>query len=204
MEKNYDINLKDEVLKKIKSINKVRNARISASERMRHYSKNWGRIFLIFNLIAILFVITAIAKIISKEFEDQFSVVTSIFSLYVIIIQYYINGKNYGERSLRLHYHQLELEKNILDLKALIFKLKSEGRDNDNFLEDVNKYKMIMKDYQNNLLNIENHTDMDFKKGNMELNCWENLKFKMNLGIISNYLFCLILVGFYIYVLWLK
>lgn len=190
--KNYKIDIYDEINKKINSINIVRNARIKSSERMQYYSKHWTRIFFVFNLLAIIFVMTSLVKPNLKGFTE----VTSFFTLYVIILQYYVAARNYNERSLRYHYHQLELEQNILDLKEIL--ISSINSNNKNSQEDIIKYLEVMKKYNINLQNIENHQGMDYRIGNKAQRKFDKIIFGYNIGIIIHYAFCIIIFIYFI------
>lgn len=156
MEKNYiDRSITKEINKKINTINKTRNSRINASKRLYNYAEHWELLFFFFNALAIIYVLLSAVHI----QNETFTTVTGCFTLYVIILQYYISKKNFKERALRFHYHQLELEKNIQALKMLLIKNKW-----SNEIALKKKYKDIMNEYNLNLINIENHDDSDYNK----------------------------------------
>ena len=161
-EKNYGaLTIKDEIVKKISSIDKVRTARIISSDRLKKLSSRWNTLFFFLNFFAIILVITSLVVDVNKTFV----MLTSCYTLYVILLQYYISVKNYDERSLRFHYHQLELENNILELKNLVYIMNK--KEVDNFYDEdrlIQRYNLIMDKYQLNLSNIENHISSDFKK----------------------------------------
>lgn len=150
MEKDYkQIDIQDEVNKKINSINRTRNNRINASERLYAYTENWDFIFFVMNIEAIVFLVFALT-----HQENEYGLILSgIFSLYTLILQYYCSNLNYNERALKFHYQQIELEKNILTLKRA---LKKEENDE---LEIT--YKHIMDIYLTNLVGTENHSKLD-------------------------------------------
>lgn len=160
--KDYnDITIEKEIVKKIGSINSVRTARIVASDRLKNLSNRWNTLLFFFNVFAIIFVITSLVL----ESNKSLIVLTSSYTLYVILLQYYISVKNYDERSLRFHYHQLELESNILELKLLVDIINNENLSADKRTKLVENYNFIMEKYQLNLRDIENHSPGDFKVG---------------------------------------
>lgn len=162
MNKDYiNLNIKEEINKKIYSIDKVRNARIKASKRLENYAKQWNFLFFLLNVLAVIFVLSALVLI----SNNGFSFIASCYSLYVILLQYYISIQNYKERALRFHYHQLQLEDAIIQLKILIFNYYDYS---DNKV--IEKYKEIMNQHHLKLANIENHSDKDFLLGNEKNN----------------------------------
>lgn len=161
-EKNYEnITILTEVLKKINTLNKTRNNRISMSKRLNKYSDRWKLVFFFLNIEAVVFIIlslnTSNTNIISN---DNFSVYTGIFSIYVILLQYYINELNYKERATKAHYHQLEIEDQILELKNLIM-INNSKNPNTNEYEMLKQFNKIMNNYQLILKNNENHASID-------------------------------------------
>lgn len=161
-EKNYEnITILTEVLKKINTLNKTRNNRISMSKRLNKYSDRWKLVFFFLNIEAVVFIIlslnTSNTNIISN---DNFSVYTGIFSIYVILLQYYINELNYKERATKAHYHQLEIEDQILELKNLIM-INNSKNPKTNEYEMLKQFNKIMNNYQLILKNNENHASID-------------------------------------------
>lgn len=194
-EKNYeDLTIKDEIVKKIRSIDKVRTARIISSGRLKKLSSRWNTLFFFLNFFAIILVISSLVVDANKTFV----MLTSCYTLYVILLQYYISVKNYDERSLRFHYHQLELENNILELKNLVYVMNKKDI-NDLYDENrlINDYNLIMAKYQLNLSNIENHISSDFKK---DLSFKDQLTLD-NVFIILNILMLIVSFVFYLYTL---
>lgn len=154
MGKDYlNLNINSEINKKINSIDTVRNARIQASKRLENLSKIWNILFFFLNVMAVLFVLSSIIIIQNKSF----TLITSFYTLYVILIQYFILIQNYQERSLRFHYHQLQLEDTITELKILLLKKAPDNK-------KIYQYNKIMERYSLKLPNIENHTDLDYSK----------------------------------------
>lgn len=194
MNKDYiNLNIKEEINKKIYSIDKVRNARIKASKRLENYAKQWNFLFFLLNVLAVIFVLSALVLI----SNNGFSFIASCYSLYVILLQYYISIQNYKERALRFHYHQLQLEDAIIQLKILIFNYYDYS---DNKV--IEKYKEIMNQHHLKLANIENHSDKDFLLGNEK----NNKKYKKEVNIdnfilLMNYFVLLCLIMYYIFFL---
>jgi len=194
MNKDYiNLNIKEEINKKIYSIDKVRNARIKASKRLENYAKQWNFLFFLLNVLAVIFVLSALVLI----SNNAFSFIASCYSLYVILLQYYISIQNYKERALRFHYHQLQLEDAIIQLKILIFNYYDYS---DNKV--IEKYKEIMNQHHLKLANIENHSDKDFLLGNEKNN--KQYKKEVNIDnfiLLMNYFVLLCLIMYYIFFL---
>lgn len=172
MGKTYkDITILSEIEKKINTLNITRNNRIAMSLRLKKYSERWKLVFFGMNIEAVIFVLLSISgNEIHFKFDGPiFGVLSGIFSVYVILIQYYINELNYNERALKVHYHQLDIEDLVLRLKGLII-----GNNNEsNKLEEkylIDYFNTIMFEYQVILKNNENHDPVDNKK-----NIYENL-----------------------------
>ncbi|WP_121614403.1 SLATT domain-containing protein [Mesobacillus foraminis] len=164
-----DINIKTEIEKKIKTLNKTRNTRIKMSLRLKDYSEKWKSILFVMNIEAVIFVLMSLGgQDINPIFKEAtFSVLAGIFSIYVILIQYYINELNYNERALKVHYHQLDIEDLILRLKDLITKKNSD----ENSLTEKNyidEFNTIMFEYQIILKNNENHHPIDYERSMRE------------------------------------
>lgn len=188
----YDLTIKQEINKKIKSIDTVRDSRIYASKRLENYAKQWNFLFLLLNILAVVFVITSLTDIADKNFL----IITSCYTLYVILLQYFISLQNYNERALRFHYHQLELEKSIIDLKIILIKYRKFGK-----AKLIQEYKQVIKEYSLNLTNSENHIDSDFIYAkDKKLTFVE----KINLDVfvvIMNYIILIVLIMFYVWFL---
>lgn len=166
MSSEYEkINILTEIEKKINTLNKTRNTRIRMSLRLKDYSEKWKLILFILNIEAVIFVLLSLGgEGINRMFKEPvFSIIAGIFSIYVILIQYYINELNYNERALKVHYHQLDIEDLILRLKNLIIKKNSEeNRLKEN--EYMDEFNTIMFEYQTVIKNNENHHPIDYKK----------------------------------------
>ncbi|SCW88071.1 hypothetical protein SAMN04487970_11111 [Paenibacillus tianmuensis] len=166
MEKEYkEINIYTEIEKKINTFNKTRHNRIKMSIRLKDYSQKWKFVFFVLNIEAVIFVLLSLAgKEINGKFDGTvFSIISGVFSIYVILIQYYINELNYNERALKVHYHQLEIEDLILRLKELL--MKSNSQDNKPTEETLFlHYSIITREYQTILKNNENHDEVDNKR----------------------------------------
>jgi SMODS and SLOG-associating 2TM effector domain family 5 len=178
LEKDYrNISILGEIDKKINTFNKTRNNRINMSLRLKGYSEKWKLTFFFLNFEAVIFVVLSLVgeTIINEKAYNILSIVSGIFSIYVILIQYFINELNYNERSLKVHYHQLDIEDLILKLKKLILINKidegTETTTNDSVIENFNN---VMYEYQSILKNNENHDPIDNNK--RILNQYENNK----------------------------
>ncbi|WP_103107537.1 SLATT domain-containing protein [Brevibacillus reuszeri] len=166
MEKIYtDIDIYSEIDKKIKTLNKTRNNRIQMSIRLKSYGEKWKSIFFALNIEAVIFVVLSLGgKDINPKFDGtMFSVLSGVFSIYVILIQYYINELNYNERALRVHYHHLDIEDLILRLKELLI-LKNSQENTPDEKKMLNHFNTIMHEYQTVLKNNENHDPVDNAK----------------------------------------
>lgn len=155
-EKNYrETNIRDEINKKINTIDKTRTNRIFASERLYNYSKKWEVVFFLMNVLAIIFLISS--TLVPSE-SKLMTFVSGCFSLYTIITQYYYNNLNYRERGLEFHYLELDLERLIIQLKTIL-------RDtNMTDLDLEREYSYIMNNYISSLKGYENHEDIDNEK----------------------------------------
>lgn len=167
MQKEYkDINVLSEINKKINTLNRTRNNRLEMSKRLKGYSDRWKFVFFFLNIEAVIFVLLSIAgKEINPNFpSDSFSLIAGVFSIYVILLQYYINEMNYNERALKAHYHQLDIEDLILALKKIIM----ENNNKNLMLEGnlIDRFDNVMSDYQSILKNNENHDLVDDKRNN--------------------------------------
>lgn len=152
-EKNYrETNIREEINKKINTIDKTRTNRIFASERLYNYSKKWEVVFFSMNLLAIIFLISSTLVPSSSRLMIF---VSGCFSLYTIITQYYYNNLNYRERGLKFHYLELDLERLIIQLKTIL---------RDTHMTDLDlerEYSYIMNNYISSLKGYENHEDID-------------------------------------------
>ncbi|PEJ38193.1 MULTISPECIES: SLATT domain-containing protein [Bacillus cereus group] len=163
MRKSYrEITILSEIEKKINTLNKTRNNRIEMSIRLKGYSDKWKLIFFFLNIEAVIFVLLSLGgKEIHPLFgKSIFSLMSGVFSIYVILVQYYINELNYNERALKVHYHQLDLEDLILKLKGLILNHNVKGNTNDEQAL-IKSFNIIMFEYQSTLKNNENHDPVD-------------------------------------------
>ncbi|MGE7686762.1 SLATT domain-containing protein [Peribacillus simplex] len=164
MSREYkNIEILSEIEHKINTFNTIRNTRIKMSQRLKSYSDRWKLVFFVLNIEAVIFVLLSLGgKEISPIFTKTiFSVLSGLFSIYVILIQYYINELNYNERALKVHYHQLDIEDLILRLKDLLVKNNSR----ENKLDErnlISEFNTIMFEYQTILKNNENHEPIDF------------------------------------------
>ncbi|MBN8235590.1 SLATT domain-containing protein [Halobacillus kuroshimensis] len=173
MSKDYaNITVLSEIEKKINTLNKTRNNRIHMSIRLKLYSDKWKLTFFWLNIEAVLFVLLSISgKGLLPLFDHSvFNLLSGVFAIYVILLQYYVNGLNYDERALKVHYHQLDIEDLILRLKKLIVQKNTEQLDGINEEYLLNSFETIMFEYQTVLRNNENHDPVDYKRAKLEDN----------------------------------
>jgi len=148
--KYTDMKINDLINDSIIDFKRTRTNRLRASERLKKYKDRWDRLTFFLNVSAVI--ITMIALIIKT---DRFEHIASIYSIYVILLQYYLATLDYNNRSLKLHYEQLELNDLRTELKLLLI---------NNDLSDATKldqYNNIFDKYQTSLRNNENHSKLD-------------------------------------------
>lgn len=154
--------------KKLGIIDRTRRNRINLSNRLMRYSRAWQFIFFIINIEAVIFVLLALTNSV-KDIKFwivniPFDLLSGIFTIYVILLQYYINVLNYNERALRAHYHQLELRDLALKLKVLLIRDNTEDHSDENYMKEqelIDEYETIISKYQMALKNNENHRGID-------------------------------------------
>lgn len=151
----------DEIEKKIYSIDIVRTARIKASERLYKYSAAWDFLFLGMNIVSVALLIVSLLPLPINNSKSGLMISAS-FSLYTMLVQYFCSAQNYNERALKYHYHQLELENFVLQLKNIFLKHNTEeGAYSD--LDRFRRYRAIIEKYQISLQGYENHEDVDYR-----------------------------------------
>ena len=127
-----DRDIADEIENKIFSIDVVRTARIKASGRLYKYSESWDFMFLVMNVVSVALLITSLLPLpINKS--NSGLMISAFFSLYTMLVQYFCSTLNYNERALKYHYHQLELENFILQLKNLLLYEKICNKDGNEY-----------------------------------------------------------------------
>lgn len=182
----------DEIQKLIgkytKSIKRTRKNRIAYSERLKKYSQRWKIISFGFNIQAIFLIIW------SLTYQSKtVTLVSAFFAIYVILLQYFINELNYSERSLKAHYHQLELRDLILSFQILEKKIKYKET-TDALLNEVSD---LMRNYQVSLKNNENHSRRDDIVNINKKEGYTVFDFSIdNLFIWFNFIICLFMIGF--------
>src|SRR5699024_5949918 len=147
-------------------IDMTRRNRMNLSERLMRYSRRWKLVFFVINIEAVIFVLLSLTGTIENlqigNFSISFSLLSGIFTIYVILLQYYINVWNYSERALRAHYHQLELRDLGLHLNMLLIKRETDGKNmTDKYI--IEKNEEAIEKYQLALKNNENHRAIDNK-----------------------------------------
>lgn len=155
------------IRKKIKSIEFLRGVRIQLCNRLENYSRKWKFILFFMNVEAVIIVLLSLTNAIETiqigRMNMSFDLISGIFTLYVILLQYYINSLNYSERSLRGRYHELELEDLNQELKMLSIKMNTEEIEMSE-KEIIESYKKLVDQYQLAVKNNENHRDLEFKR----------------------------------------
>lgn len=146
--------------KDIKRNTTIRNARIISSERLKKYSEKWNVIFVWLNLMA---VIGTVLGIYSYVKNNVLTLVSALFSLYVILVQDFVGKENYSERSLKLHYHQLSLKRVINELTKLKLRINSTPGYQIGW-KDLDLYKAILNERNQSLSGYENHDVQDYKE----------------------------------------
>lgn len=169
---NKKRNIEKEINNRIYKILYTRAGRIELSKRLTGYSRTWRFIFFIINIEAVIFVLLSLTgnfkNIALGPIDISFGLVSGIFTVYVILLQYYINVLNYNERALRVHYHQLELEDLIVKLELLLVKNDTKET-NISKQEMIKNYEQIVAQYQLALKNNENHRTLDFKRAKYDM-----------------------------------
>ncbi|WP_203261483.1 SLATT domain-containing protein [Streptococcus uberis] len=138
----------------IRRLKIVRKSRIYTSERLGNYSSKWEMYLLIMSILSSMLLVVSLAV---KDETTSSKIISGCFSMYTIILQYFVSTLNYRERALKFDYHQLEVENMIQDLQFL----EIQNQDLTNVQE---QYKTIMEKYQILLQGQENHTDLDYKR----------------------------------------
>ncbi|AYM02185.1 SLATT domain-containing protein [Levilactobacillus brevis] len=143
--------IKAAIKKKADGWKRTRSNRISASERLKGYSSKWNMVTFIFNVEAVLFMVISLKYPILNGID---AVISGFFSLYVILLQYFLATLNYEARALKFHYEELQIENLRLRLKQLYHSSKSAE-------QLSSEYNGITREYQENLTGYENHGEID-------------------------------------------
>ena len=121
-------------------------------------------------------------------------------TIYVILLQYLINELNYNERSMKAHYHQLELNELLVKLSMLKVKIKKDL----SFDESIKKIEKVMEIYQVSLKNNENHSNRDDRVGKMNKYVPNHKLYDFsldNIFIFLNLIICIIFFGYIFYLI---
>lgn len=146
--------LNQEISKKIIDWKRTRYNRINISERFKKYGSHWNAVMFFMNAFAIVLTIISLKFPLKTRID---TIVAGCFSIYVILLQYFLANQNYETRSLKFHYEQLEIEKLRYSLKALL-------RDSSlQYQAKQEKYNSITNQYLISLKNNENHEKIDDK-----------------------------------------
>jgi len=159
--------IKDKIKEQIEAIDTTRRTRIHFSKRLSNYSRRWRFIFFVINIEAVIFVLLSLTNTIETikvgPMNVSFNLVSGIFTIYVILLQYYISVLNYNERARQVHYHQLEIQDLKLQLEMLFVKTNApEIKMTDKMM--VEQFQQIINQYQLALKNNENHRMIDYDR----------------------------------------
>ena len=196
----------------IKRNNTIRNARIISSERLRKYSEKWNVIFVWLNLIAVIGTVLGIYSYIHKN--KIITLVSALFSLYVILVQEFVGKENYSERSLKLHYHQLSLKRVINELTKLKIRIQCTPEHEVNW-KDLELYKYILNERNQSLSGYENHDDQDYIEAKIiekkekeiygngkKIKFWATIDFSVeNIQIFIQWIIIITMISYYVFVL---
>lgn len=164
-EEKGSADLYEKIDKKRSGISFTRGCHIYLSKRLDSYHRFWQFIFFTMNIEAVVIVVLSLTNTIERieigNFSMDFSLFSGLFTLYVILLQYYVNTLNYAERSFRAHYMQIELEDWIIALDRLLVRLDKGIGD---VKDVVDSFYTITNKYQLSLKNSNNHEDIDFRR----------------------------------------
>ena len=190
--------LESKINASINTINRTRLNRINFSERLKKYANRWNIIIFILNIEAVFLIIWTLYAD-ADTASTNMALSSAFFAIYVILLQYFINEQSYSERSLKTHYHQLELRDLMIQLEINKLKLLDLQKDDtsiDNIVKSstykavLNQYEIIMNSYQLALKNNENHANRDDletkKKLDMKGNVHYDFSFE-NIFIFINF-----------------
>lgn len=173
--------------KKLDIIDRTRRNRINLSNRLMSYGRAWKFIFFIINIEAVIFVLLSFTNSVDAiEFwivHIPFDLLSGIFTIYVILLQYYINVLNYNERGLKAHYHELELRDLVIKLKVLLMRDGLDQYDEDKLIDE---FESIVTKYQMALKNNENHSKIDNDRTVYGKEIKENIKKGLQLKELKN------------------
>ena len=175
--------LNENIQHKLDGWDRTRHNRLHASERLKGYADIWSVLTFIVNIVAIIFIIFSFELNSSRTLL----VTSSLFSCYVIILQYFLSTRDYNARSLKLHYQQLEIEDLRRQLKQLQF-LPSQS-----ISVNEEKFKDIIACYQTSLRGNENHVTLDDRRYNAEKHHTCSHIFDFTLDQLFIYLKCIVL-----------
>src|SRR5699024_5025364 len=145
-EKQITKSIKDDISIEKKRIRRTRKNRINLSERLKKYDRKWKNVIFLLNIEAVILIIIVISKFSYSRHIEVFAVA---FSAYVILLQYFINEQKYSERSLKAHYHQLELADILNEMDQISLKYEHSSEPNDKTIEDyIDKKEKLLDKYQ--------------------------------------------------------
>lgn len=140
MENQKENVIEDKLYKKIR---RTKKNRMNHHLRMMKYHEKYNDTFFTLNIITVITVFISLAF----KIPTAYNVLIGILSIYVIISQYYINQKNYYQRSTQSLYVYHSLDALLMEMKKII--------------EDHSRIHGIESEYRNILQLSENHSDFD-------------------------------------------
>lgn len=183
--------LNQEIRKKITGWKRTRYNRINISKRFKKYDSRWNIVMFFMNAFAIVLIIISLNFPLKNGID---TVIAGCFSIYVILLQYFLANENYRTRSLKFHYEQLEIEKLRYSLKSLL-------RDSSlKFRQKQGQYSSISDQYLISLKNNENHDKIDDainSSCNVTDRSLDNIFFYINLFFFIGVVFGVISIYFY-------
>lgn len=186
---NYEDDIDSAIKKKLKGWDRTRHNRIEASERLKGYSQKWSIVTFIFNVEAVICVILTLKFPLKNQIDV---VVSGIFSIYVILLQYFLATLNYEARSLKFHYEQIGIENLRMELKQILYK-----NNDNNDKSKKEQYYSIVKRYEENLIGYENHSRIDDKRSSNKDLYIRDFSIE-NMLIYINFIIALIIVIIFI------
>lgn len=133
----------------IDDLKRTRTNRISKSERFKSYNSKWNTLFFITNIGTIIAILVTYTNIEASELSIF---ITNSFSIYLILLQYFLSTLDYSARALKLHYEQLEINELRMQLKLLLVSERS---------DKATEFRHLFEKYSISLKNNENHDAYD-------------------------------------------
>lgn len=129
------------IQKKLGKITEIRKLRLNSFIKNKNMNEKWEVILLVYNIIAVILVIFSLSNMFSNIAIKNLGIISSIFSIYVILIQNYVSKKDFNGRKDKFYSNQLSIKTCIEDLRSL-------------FLDGA---------YLNNIMSLNNNMDIIYK-----------------------------------------